>query len=271
MAAIEKPRKYARTAAPGISIAGGVTRFAQDAGVSILCHRSMALWSGYPDAALADAKQALQEARDIGQATNLPFALFFTSLTQIFCGNYATATKEHDELIALADEKGSLTWKALCTPMQGCLFALTGKASDAVQGSPPALPHCGQLEQHCGCRCTRHILRERMRSLANSMTLGAALAKAEVHRVAGEIALKSPEPDAAKAQAHFERALEVSRQQQAKSWELRAAMSMARLWRDQGQPQQARELLAPVYGWFTEGFDTLDLKEAKALLDELRA
>ena len=82
------------------------TRFGQDAGVSILCHRSMALWLlGYPDAALADAKQALQEAREIGQAPTLLFALFFTSLTQIFCGNYATATKEHDELIALADEK----------------------------------------------------------------------------------------------------------------------------------------------------------------------
>ena len=79
----------------------------------------------------------------------------------------------------------------------------------------------------------------------------------------------SPEPDAAKAEAYFERALAVARQQQAKSWELRAAMSMARLWRDQGKPRQARELLAPVYGWFTEGFDTLDLKEAKALLDEL--
>ena len=93
--------------------------------------------------------------------------------------------------------------------------------------------------------------------------------EAEINRLAGEIALKSPEPDAAKAQAYFERALAVSRQQQAKSWELRAAMSMARLWRDQGKPQQARELLALVYGWFTEGFDTLDLKEAKALLDEL--
>ena len=77
------------------------------------------------------------------------------------------------------------------------------------------------------------------------------------------------EPDAVKAEAYFERALAVACQQQAKSWELRAAMSMARLWRDQGKPQQARELLAPVYGWFTEGFDTLDLKEAKALLDIL--
>ena len=93
--------------------------------------------------------------------------------------------------------------------------------------------------------------------------------EAEVHRIAGDIALLSPEPDAAKAEAYFERALTVARKQQAKSWELRAAMSLARLWRDQGKVQQARELLAPVYGWFTEGFDTRDLKEAKALLDEL--
>jgi predicted ATPase len=93
--------------------------------------------------------------------------------------------------------------------------------------------------------------------------------QAHVHLIAGEIALKSPERDATKAEAYFERALSVARQQQAKSWELRASMSLARLWRDQGNVQQARELLAPVYGWFTEGSDTLDLKEAKALLEEL--
>ena len=87
--------------------------------------------------------------------------------------------------------------------------------------------------------------------------------------MAGEIALKSPQAAAAKAEAYFQRALAVAREQQAKSWELRAAMSMARLWRDQGKRDEARELLAPVYGWFAEGFDTLDLKEAKALLEEL--
>ena len=86
-----------------------------------------------------------------------------------------------------------------------------------------------------------------------------------------KIALMSPEPDAAKAEAYFERALAVTREQQAKSWELRTATSMARLWRDQGKSQQARELLTPVYGWFTEGFDTRDLKDAKALLGELTA
>jgi predicted ATPase len=93
--------------------------------------------------------------------------------------------------------------------------------------------------------------------------------EAEVLRTAGEIALKSPEPEAVKAEAYFERALAVARQQQAKSWELRAAKSMARLWRDQGKRRQAHDLLSPIYGWFTEGFDTLDLKQAEALLDAL--
>jgi predicted ATPase len=93
--------------------------------------------------------------------------------------------------------------------------------------------------------------------------------EAEVNRVAGEIAFKSPQLDVTEAEVYFHRALAVARRQQAKFWELRAAMSMARLWRDQGKREEARDLLAPVYGWFTEGFDTLDLKEAKALLHEL--
>jgi predicted ATPase len=95
--------------------------------------------------------------------------------------------------------------------------------------------------------------------------------EAEILRTAGEIARMGPLSDAVKAGAYLDRALVVARQQNAKSWELRAAMSMARLWRDQGKAQQARELLAPVYSWFTEGFDTLDLREAKALLGELHA
>ena len=94
---------------------------------------------------------------------------------------------------------------------------------------------------------------------------------ADIHRLAGDIVLLSSQPDAAKAEAYFERALAIARAQQAKSWELRAATSMARLWRDQGKRDKARELLAPVYGWFTEGFDTPDLKQAKALLNELAA
>ena len=94
-------------------------------------------------------------------------------------------------------------------------------------------------------------------------------AEAEVHRIVGEITLMSPDRDEAKAEACFDRALAVARAQQAKSWELRAAMSMARLCCDRGKRPQPHDLLASVYGWFTEGFDTLDLKEAKALLYEL--
>jgi len=79
----------------------------------------------------------------------------------------------------------------------------------------------------------------------------------------------APKRDAAKAETYFDHSLTVARAQEAKSWELRTTMSMARLWLDQGKPQQARDLLAPVYGWFTEGFDTRDLKDAKTLLDAL--
>jgi predicted ATPase len=91
--------------------------------------------------------------------------------------------------------------------------------------------------------------------------------EAEMHRVQGELFLSMHDDGA--AAASFSKAITVAQHQSAKTWELRAAMSMARLWRDQGKRNEARELLAPVYGWFTEGFDTLDLKQAKALLDEL--
>lgn len=93
--------------------------------------------------------------------------------------------------------------------------------------------------------------------------------ESEIHRVAGEITLVSPHSDAQKAEAHFEHALTVARAQRAKSWELRATISMARLWDDQGKRDKARDLLAPLYDLFTEGFDTLDLKEARALLTGL--
>jgi predicted ATPase len=91
----------------------------------------------------------------------------------------------------------------------------------------------------------------------------------EVHRLMGDLLLRRNPSAPDQAEASYRRAIERARSQEAKSWELRAATSLARLWRDQGRPAAARERLAPVYSWFTEGFDTADLKEAKALLDEL--
>jgi len=260
------------------------TRFGEDHRVAIFSHRSWALWMlGYPEAALADADHALKDAREIGQAATLMNALSMPSFTHVLCGNYAAAKARSDEVIALANEKGALFWKASGMIVQACVLALTGETSDAVQklnsgiatfrstGATAFTPwylsilarayaELGQFDD--AWRCIGE-------AITAVKTTKETMHEADVHRIAGEIALLSPEPDAAKAEAYFERALVVARQQQAKSWELRAAMSMARLWRDQGKRDEARTLLAPVYGWFTEGFDTLNLKEAKALLDEL--
>jgi predicted ATPase len=259
------------------------TRFGADAGVSILCYRSIALWLlGFPEAALADTNHALEVARGIGQAATLMFALQHAPLTRILCGNNATAKAEADELAALAEEKGAYL-KAFGILIQGCLVALTGNASDAVHmvasaitayrstgatsWQPLYLSYLARAHAELGqFDDARRCIREAMTA---AETTKETWFEAEVHRAAGEIALMSPEPDVGKAEAYFERALAVARAQQAKSWELRAATSLARLWRDQGKRSEARELLGPVYGWFTEGFETLDLEEAKVLLDEL--
>ena len=260
------------------------TRFGQDVRVALLFYRSLALWPlGYPEAALADAHRAVRDAREIGQAASLMAALTLTSLSHIHCGSFAIANAQLDEVITLANEKGALFWKVGGMLVQGCLFAITGRASDAVRTitsglsawratgttvwMPTYLSYLTRAQAELGqfdeaSRCISE-------ALIAVQTTNESWYEADIHRIAGEIALRSPEPDVAKAEAHFERALQVALVQRAKSWELRAAMSMARLWRDQGMPQRARELLAPVYGWFTEGFDTRDLKEAKALLDEL--
>ena len=260
------------------------TRFGQDVRVALLFYRSLALWPlGYPEEALADADRAIRDAREIGQAASLMAALTLTSLSQIHCGNYAIAKAQLDEAITLANEKGAVFWKVGAMLVQGCLFAIAGKASDAVRaitsglsawhatGTTVWMPtylsyltrayvELGQFDEASRC------IEEAMIAV---QTTSENWYEADLHRMAGEIALTSPKPDAVQAEANFERSLAVARQQQAKSWELRAAMSMARLWRSQGKVQQARELIAPVYGWFTEGFDTRDLKEAQALLEEL--
>ena len=260
------------------------TRFGQDVQVANLSYRSWALWLlGYPDAALADADGALSYAREINQAAALMYALLPAGTTYLNCGNYAAAATKAQELIALADEKGARLWKAGGLSLQAWVLTTTGKGTDALQTNvltavrqtggtvfaPATLSflaraHAATNHFDDACRCVDE-------AIAAVETTKEKWWEAEVHRVAGEIALKSPKHDVAKAEMYFERALAVAREQQAKSWELRASMSLARLWRSQGKVQQARELLAPVYGWFTEGFDTRDLKEAKALLEELAA
>ena len=259
------------------------TRFGSDPGVTILSYRSWAAWYlGYPETALMEADRALADARKIGQAATMMVALACTAWTRRLCRCDATAGSLADELVTLADQKGGAYWKALGTMMQGDLLAFTGNASAAVQkitsgvtaqrstGATVLIP--SYLSVLAKAYADLGRFDDAWRSIDEAMmlveTTKERLVEAEINRCAGEIALMPSGPNAT-AEGYFERALVVARRQRAKSLELRAAMNLARLWRDQGKVQQGRELLAPAYGWFTEGFDTRDLKEAKALLDQL--
>jgi len=261
------------------------TRFGQDPGVSILVYRSLGLWLlGYPAASLADVESAIKSAREIGQAATLMFALTHTALTHLISRNYTAAKRDVEELAAVSGDKGAFFWKAAGTMAQCWILALTGKASDAADlltsgfGAFRSTGSTLWTPVHMSCLAIIHRdlgrFDEAWRCIGEAMTAinttGERWYEAEVLRVAGEIALMSPERDTAKAEMFFDRALAVARQQQAKSWELRVAMSMAKLWREQGRRDAARDLLAPVYGWFTEGFETLDLRDAKALLGPRR-
>ena len=261
-----------------------MTRFGQDLRVTCLGFRSMALWLlGYPRTALKDADDALKEARQIEHAATLMFTLNFPILVNTYCGNYEAADELLKELAALAEEKGAPFRKAEGVLRRGYVLTLTGHAAKAVEmvsdgialwrsaGSTIFTPEhefmlaiahadSGQFDD------ARHCISKAMTAMQATKE---RWCDAEVHRVAGEIALKSPERDVPKARAYFEHSLTVAQAQQAKSWELRTAMSIARLLRDQRKVQAARDLLAPIYDWFTEGFDTSDLRQAKALLGEL--
>jgi predicted ATPase len=213
----------------------------------------------------------------------LMYALSIAPLTHFLNGDYGVASTLAEEVATLADERGVLFWKALGTMNRGCILALIGNPTDAIETitsgmtgwrstgatvwTPLFLPYLARayaavdrFEEAWRCIDEAIIAVE---------TTKERWCEADIHRIAGEVALMSPEPNAAKAEAHFERALTVAREQKAKSWELRAATSLARLWQEQGKREQAQDLLAPVYGWFTEGFETLDLRAAKSLLDEL--
>ena len=185
----------------------------------------------------------------------------------------------------MSNEKGASFWKATAILNQAYRLARTGKTTEAVQifasgiaarrltGATLFIPWYLLDLTRAYAKLGNYA--DAWRCIGEAITAVKETrerwCEAEVYRTAGAIALKSPTPDIAKAEGYLEHALAVARAQQAKSWELRAAMSMARLWRDQGKRNEAHDLLAPVYGWFTEGFDTPDLKEAKALLDELAA
>ena len=246
--------------------------------------RTLALWIlGSPVAAQSDAAQALSIALSVRNAVAVGVALLCATRTHLFCGLISAARAEADEFVVLAHETGEPYFKALALMFQGLVYASDADSPDAVGRlesalsayrstgatlfTPNILSHLAEAHARLGqfddaWRCIDD-------AITTIETSKERWCEADALRIAGEIVLESPERDAAKAEAYFDRALEIARTQQTKSWELRAATSKARLLRDQCRHTEAQDLLAPVYSWFTEGFDTLDLKEAKTLLDEL--
>jgi class 3 adenylate cyclase/predicted ATPase len=259
-------------------------RFGQDVGASALAWRSLALLLvGYPQDALADGVRALKIARESRHSGTLIYVLNFSVFQHVYCGHFAAANALIDEFDILKDQIGSVFWGGWGTVQRGCVLALTGKVSEAVQNiasgiaemrstgttlwMPLFLSHLAKAKAEIGQFDDASTIIDE--ATAAVKTTKESWYEGEINRVAGEIALLGTEPDAAKAEACFATALEIARKQKAKSWELRAAMSMARLLCAQGRRGPARDILAPVYGWFTQGFDTLDLRQAKILLDEL--
>ena len=212
--------------------------------------RSSALWVlGYPEAALADADHALKDAREIGQPVILMHALSHAVFSHILCGNYATANALVDELIAFGGRKRHPVLEGDRNGVSRLAFCPDGRS----RGRSPQITSADRRMRSTGATVSLPLyfsflarayaelgqFDDARRCIGEAMTAVETTKEtwfeAEIHRIAGEIALMSPEPDAAKARSLFERALEIARAQQAKSWELRAAMSMARLWRDQGK------------------------------------
>ena len=258
--------------------------FGQDVGAASLSWRSISSWLlGYPQDALADALRALEIARESGHSGTLIYVLNFSIFPHISCGSFVVANALIDEFVPLKDQIGSVSWGGWGTVQRGCVLALTGKVTEAVQNvasgiaemrstwntmwMPLFLSHLAKAKAEIGQFDDASTIIDEATAVVK--TTKESWYEAEINRVAGEIALLGTEPDAATAETRFASALEIARKQKAKSWELRAAMSMARLLYAQGRRGSARDILAPVYGWFTQGFDTLDLRQAKILLDEL--
>jgi class 3 adenylate cyclase/predicted ATPase len=240
------------------------------------------LWSlGYPEQALQQSQAALSLARERSQPARLAEALFYAAQLHRL-RREAHLTYEHAEAaLVLAREQGLPQRLAEATMERGWALVEQGqgeagiaqlgrglaadRATGARSGSyiallAEALMNVGQSEE--GLRVIAEVLPS-----GDSSEEGGGTAR--LYRLKGELLLARSSKHQAEAETCFRQALAVARRQQAKSWELRAAMSLARLWQQQGKRQEAYDLLAPVYYWFTEGFDTADLQEAKALLDAL--
>ncbi len=259
-------------------------RFGHDPDVGARAYFALALWPlGEVDRALDLVERMKSRMAEIAHIGTVAYGNFHAVMFELMRGEFARAAPFAAALAHLASEHDLKLWQAFGVFLQGWAIWQAGERAAGLAKMRDGLVLLRERNVAIFDGVFKSVLAKAEAQMSDfegaSGTLKTAFAQsertgqrwfdAEVYRTAGEIVLLSPERKLGKAQAHFERALEIARAQQAHLWELRAAMSLARLWRDQGRRTEAHDLLAPVYGWFTEGFDTLDLKEAKALLEEL--
>jgi predicted ATPase len=256
--------------------------YAQDPGVVCRVYAGVTLWwLGYLDQALQRSHEALTLARELAHPFSLAYALFFTALLHQCRREWQLVQERAEAAIAIAAEQGFAIWVALGTILRGWALAAQGQREEGIAqirwgldaykatGGVSGLPYwlallamaCAQVGQR----------EEGLSLLAEALALtndrGERRWEAELYRLKGELLL-AHSVHHAEAETCFRQALDIARHQQAKSWELRAAMSLSRLWQRQGRTEHARQLLTGVYAWFTEGFDTADLKEAQVLLEQ---
>jgi DNA-binding winged helix-turn-helix (wHTH) protein/predicted ATPase len=260
------------------------THFGQDVGVAILANRPLALWLlGYPEAAQRDCDEAIRSAKQVGQSATTLYALVRTASFNLVAGNFTAAAEQSQGARVIAEEIDGSYWKTAGITIDGCLRALSGDAREAtsmIRSGIDGFRSSGSMLRmpwYWSCLAIAHA---RLGQVDEAETcLDEALTTVRVsretwqepdlHRLAGDLALMHARPDPTKAEQHFLYALRLAQSQRAKLWELRAATSLARLWSKTGKTDRARELLAPIVGWFDQRFDAPDLLAAISVLSEL--
>jgi len=261
----------------------------QDPGVSCLCYAAFALWHlGYPDQALKKAQETLTLAQELSHPYSLAYALYCAAFLHQFRREIPVAQEWADRIITLSTEQGFPLWLVLGTLSRGWALAEQGQIEEglvqlrqglATCGAMGELPRSSFLVVLAAAYGKGGQVEEGLRVVAEALTFvdktGTRAREAELYRLRGELTLQQFKIQGPmskveeEAEGYFLKAIDIACKQQAKSWELRAATSLARLWQQQGKKAEAHKLLSEVYNWFTEGFDTKDLQEAKALVKEL--
>jgi predicted ATPase len=260
-------------------------RFGQDQRVAALAFLSKVLWlSGFADRAVQAVDHALEAVGELNHLNGRAYVLAWGAATLAHLRREAAAVRTYaDAIISLSEEHGLLLWLAYGKIFRGWAMSALGHPSESNSEIVQGIAECRATGTRRDAPYHLSLLAETLHRSAKTAEALDALAEAvaivaeteerwweaELHRQKGELLLSLTASNAPEAEACYRSAITVAQRQSAKMLELRAAMSLARLWRDQGKSTVAHDLLAPLYSWFTEGFDTRDLQEAKALLNEL--